>query len=158
MLFRWNFDNIKENLVDATLENGCLYFIPGSYHSTTSENPGIGKNMDEVFKFYLQFFTSKSVALPMKAGSCSFHNGLTIQGAGTNMQSYEYYCRHCNGLTIQGAGTNMTNGFRNVLAYYESTFKNKPSWQLTFKEKSISIISSFSHKIILLGIESVTVC
>jgi ectoine hydroxylase-related dioxygenase (phytanoyl-CoA dioxygenase family) len=81
-------------LDDATLENGCLYFIPGTYHKTTFDNPGIGKNMDAIFDFYPQFIKSKSVAVPMKAGSCSFHNGLTIHGAGANM----------------------TNGFRRAMA------------------------------------------
>jgi len=41
--------------------------------------------MDAVFDFYPQFIQAKSVAVPMKAGSCSFHNGLTIHGAGANM-------------------------------------------------------------------------
>jgi len=72
-------------LDDATLENGCLYFIPGSNHYTTFENPGIGKNMDAIFEFYPKLIKSKSVVVPMKAGSCSFHNGLTIHGAGANM-------------------------------------------------------------------------
>lgn len=86
----WSFSDrralsIWVALDDATLENGCLYFIPGSYHTTTFDNPGIGKNMDAVFDFYPQFIKSKSVAVPMKAGSCSFHNGLTIHGACANM-------------------------------------------------------------------------
>ena len=41
--------------------------------------------MGEIFNFYPQFKQSKSVAAPMKAGSCSFHNGLTIHGAHANM-------------------------------------------------------------------------
>ncbi len=86
----WSFSDrralsIWVALDDATYENGCLYFIPGSYHTTTFDNPGIGKNMDAVFDFYPQFIKSKSVAVPMKAGSCSIHNGLTIHGAGANM-------------------------------------------------------------------------
>ncbi len=72
-------------LDDATLENGCLFFIPGSHQVTTFENPGIGKNMGAIFKTYPQFYKAKSVAVPMKAGSCSFHNGLTIHGAHANM-------------------------------------------------------------------------
>lgn len=72
-------------LDDATLENGCLYFIPGSNHETTFENKGIGKNMGAIFDVYPQFARAPSVAAPMKAGSCSFHNGLTIHGAGANM-------------------------------------------------------------------------
>ncbi len=72
-------------LDDATLENGCLFFIPGSHKHTTFENPGIGKNMGAIFDNYPQFKNSKSVAAPMRAGSCSFHNGLTIHGAHANM-------------------------------------------------------------------------
>ena len=86
----WSFSDrramsIWVALDDATYENGCLYFIPESYHTTTFYNPGIGKNMDAIFDFYPQFIKSKSVAVPMKAGSCSIHNGLTIHGAGANM-------------------------------------------------------------------------
>ena len=74
-------------LDDATLENGCLFFIPGSCHQTTFENKGIGKNMDGILGVYPQFLKVQSVAAPMKAGSCSFHNGLTIHGANANMTS-----------------------------------------------------------------------
>ena len=86
----WSFSDrralsIWVALDDATYENGCLFFIPGSFHETTFENPGIGKNMGEIFNFYPQFKQSKSHAAPMKAGSCSFHNGLTIHGAHANM-------------------------------------------------------------------------
>lgn len=86
----WSFNDRRALSVwvaldDATLENGCLYFIPGSYLHTSFENPGIGKNMDAIFDLYPELIKSKSVAVPMKAGSCSFHNGLTIHGAGANM-------------------------------------------------------------------------
>lgn len=74
-------------LDDAILENGCLYFIPGSHKKTTYENPGITKNMNSVFEFYPEFATVNSVSAPMKAGSASFHNGLCIHGAGANMTS-----------------------------------------------------------------------
>lgn len=72
-------------LDDATLQNGCMYFIPGSHQQTTFDNPGIGKNMDIIFDFYPQFKQAAAVATPIKAGSCTFHNGLTIHGAGANM-------------------------------------------------------------------------
>lgn len=86
----WSFSDrralsIWVALDDATYENGCLFFIPGSYHQTTFENPGIGKNMSAIFTTYPEFKASKSVAAPMKAGGCSFHNGLTIHGAHANM-------------------------------------------------------------------------
>ncbi len=74
-------------LDDATLENGCLFFLPGSHRQTTFENKGIGINMDGIFQVYPQLIKTQSVAAPMKAGSCSFHNGLTIHGANANMTS-----------------------------------------------------------------------
>ncbi len=88
----WSFDSrnsisIWVALDDATLENGCLFFIPGSHKDTTFENPGITKNMNAIFDSYPKYRTSKSVAATMKAGSCSFHNGLTIHGAHANMTS-----------------------------------------------------------------------
>lgn len=88
----WSFSDrralsIWVALDDATYQNGCLYFIPKSNQETTFENPGIGKNMDAIFEFYPQFKSVKSVAVPMKAGSCSFHNGLTVHGAGANMSN-----------------------------------------------------------------------
>ena len=86
----WSFSDrralsIWVALDDATLENGCLYFIPASFKETTFENKGIGKNMDGIFEAYPQFAQVASVPANMKAGSCSFHNGLTIHGAGANM-------------------------------------------------------------------------
>lgn len=86
----WSFSDrralsIWVALDDATYENGCLFFIPGSYHKTTFDNPGIGKNMGAIFTTYPEFKTAQPVAAPMKAGSCSFHNGLTIHGAHANM-------------------------------------------------------------------------
>jgi phytanoyl-CoA hydroxylase len=86
----WSFSDrralsIWVALDDATYENGCLFFLPGSYLRTRFDNPGIGKNMGAIFATYPEFKTEKSVAAPMKAGSCSFHNGLTIHGANANM-------------------------------------------------------------------------
>lgn len=86
----WSFADKKAisiwvALDDATLENGCLYFIPGSFKETTYEFKAIGKNMDAVFEVYPQFAKTAPFVAKMKAGSCSFHNGLTIHGAGPNM-------------------------------------------------------------------------
>ncbi|MFZ4771933.1 MAG: phytanoyl-CoA dioxygenase family protein, partial [Ferruginibacter sp.] len=113
----WSFSDrsalsIWVALDDATLENGCLYFIPGSYHTTTFDNPGIGKNMDAIFDFYPQFVKSKSVSVPMKAGSCSFHNGLTIHGAGANMTSGFRRAMACAYMQDGAA----FNGIKNILS------------------------------------------
>lgn len=86
----WSFSHpealsIWVALDDATLENGCLYFIPGSHKKTSFQNPGITKNMNAVFVTYPELRNERPVAVPMKAGTASFHNGLCIHGAGPNM-------------------------------------------------------------------------
>ena len=88
----WSFFNRKAlsiwvALDDVTLENGCMFFIPGSYIETRFESPSIGKNVGDIFNFYPEFKNAKSVPAVMKAGSCSFHNGLTIHGSHANMTS-----------------------------------------------------------------------
>src|SRR6476469_4140988 len=85
----WSFSDRKAlsiwvALDDATYENGCLFFIPGSHKATRLEIAGIGKNMGSIFGVYPEFLKTKSVPALMKAGSCSFHNGLTIHGAHAN--------------------------------------------------------------------------
>ena len=86
----WSFSDrraisIWVALDDATLENGCLFFIPGSHNITSFDKITIGRNMDGIFDKYPQLRNSTPVAAPMKAGSCSFHNGLTVHGANANM-------------------------------------------------------------------------
>ena len=110
----WSFSDrraisIWVALDDATLENGCLFFIPGSHQVTNFDKITIGRNMDGVFDVYPQLKKIKSAAAPMKAGSCSFHCGLTVHGANANM----------------------TNGFRRAMtcAYMPdgSTFNGEPN-------------------------------
>lgn len=113
----WSFSDrralsIWVALDDATYENGCLFFIPGSYHQTTFENPGIGKNMGAIFNTYPAFRQTKSVAAPMKAGSCSFHNGLTIHGANPNMTPGYRRAMTCAYMP----DGNTYNGIQNILS------------------------------------------
>lgn len=86
----WSFSDRKAlsiwvALDDVTYENGCLFFIPGSHQTTRLEIAGIGKNMGSIFSVYPELIKTQSVPALMKAGSCSFHNGLTIHGAHANM-------------------------------------------------------------------------
>jgi ectoine hydroxylase-related dioxygenase (phytanoyl-CoA dioxygenase family) len=88
----WSFSDrnaisIWVALDNATLENGCLFFIPGSHKQTSFDKITIGRNMDSIFDVYPQLRNAMPVAAPMKAGSCSFHNGLTVHGANANMTS-----------------------------------------------------------------------
>jgi phytanoyl-CoA hydroxylase len=113
----WSFSDrnaisIWVALDDATLENGCLFFIPGSHKKTGFENPGIGKNMDSIFTFYPEFKPLGSFSAPMKAGSCSFHNGLTIHGANANMTPGSRRAMTCAYMP----DGNTFNGIQNILS------------------------------------------
>lgn len=72
-------------LDDVTIQNGCLYFLPGTHKTARFDNATIGPNLGDIFKIYPDWVTLEAVPAPMKAGSCSLHNGLIAHGAGPNM-------------------------------------------------------------------------
>lgn len=86
----WSFNSrealsIWVALDDVTIENGCLYFMPGSHKDTSLKTLGIGANVGDIFNEYPKYGTKKPVAAKIKAGSCTFHNGLCLHAAGVNM-------------------------------------------------------------------------
>lgn len=73
-------------LQEATVENGCLYFIPGSHtlevapHHHINNDPRIhGLEIDEGHAD-----ESKAVACPLAAGGATFHLNRTLHYAGPN--------------------------------------------------------------------------
>lgn len=72
-------------LDDATLENGCMWFVPGTHATARYDNVGIGNNQGDLFNLYPEWRSMKSVSAPLPAGGASFHNGLLAHGAGANM-------------------------------------------------------------------------
>jgi ectoine hydroxylase-related dioxygenase (phytanoyl-CoA dioxygenase family) len=105
-------------LEEATLENGCMWFIPGSHKLARFDNSGIGVNLADLFKIYPEMAQTDPVAVPMKAGDCSFHNGLTAHGAGANMTRKR---RIAMTRAYMPDGSTF-NGRRNILpkAYFQS--------------------------------------
>ena len=86
----WSFTSIHAisiwiALDDVTLENGCLFFLPGTHKKQNFDNVPIGPNMGDIFTVHSEFASIKAVPAPMNAGSCSFHNGLTVHGAHANL-------------------------------------------------------------------------
>jgi len=105
-------------LDDATVENGCVWYIPGSHKTATYENVGIGENQADLFKVYPQWREIDPANGVCSAGSVAWHNGLTAHGAGANMTRYARRAMTCafmpDGATF--------NGKRNILPkeYIES--------------------------------------
>ncbi|CAF2944158.1 unnamed protein product [Rotaria sp. Silwood2] len=95
----WSFTSLHAISVwialdDATLENGCLYFMPGSHKVTERRYYAannafmeikVGKNLSDVFITYPELKQWQTVAVPMKAGNASFHSDHLIHSAGANM-------------------------------------------------------------------------
>lgn len=99
-------------LDDATEANGCLYFVPGSHLVTTKDNVGIGPNVGAIFDVYPQLAAVAPASGAMRAGSCSFHNGMTIHGAGANMTNGLRRAMTC---AYMPDGSTF-NGIRNILS------------------------------------------
>ena len=105
-------------LDDATLENGCMWYVPGSHKTATFENSGIGQNIGELFDVYPMWKEIDPVGVPAKAGTAVFHNGLTAHGAGANMTRHSRRAMTC---AFMPDGSTF-NGKRNILPqqYFES--------------------------------------
>ncbi len=75
-------------LTDSHPENGGLYFMPGSHRELAFEQPVFSEDyVAGLFDVpgYEKWHKREAVSLPLKAGDCTFHNGLTLHGASVNM-------------------------------------------------------------------------
>jgi len=73
-------------LDDATEENGCLQYVPGSHRWGLLEKPTLAGEMDGL-KAVLseeQRAQFKPVAIPLKAGYAAFHHPLLVHGSYAN--------------------------------------------------------------------------
>ena len=107
-------------LDDATVENGCLYYLPGSHKTRKFDNVAIGSGIGALFDIYPDWRDVRAVPTPVPAGGAVLHNGLTFHGAGANMTPGRRRAITCaympDGATF--------NGQRNVLpAEYFSTLR-----------------------------------
>jgi phytanoyl-CoA hydroxylase len=98
-------------LDDATLMNGCMCYLPGTHRQARFDNAGIGPQLDALFKVYPEWLNIDVVAVPCRAGTAVFHNGLTAHGAGANMTNRPRRAMTC-GFMPDGA---TFNGQKNIL-------------------------------------------
>lgn len=121
--FSKNAISIWIALEDATLENGCMWFVPGTHKIATFDNVNIGPNMADLFKGQPQLGQIDPVAVPMKAGDCSFHNGITAHGAGCNMTRKRRIAMTCAYMPVGS----IFNGQANILPkdYFASLQKGE---------------------------------
>ena len=107
-------------LDDVTRDNGCLYFLPGTHKTATWDNAPISQDMGALFQQYPTWASQTAIAGPMKAGSCSFHNGLLAHGAGANMTPGRRRAMTCaympDGETFNGQANVLTPEYVATLA------------------------------------------
>ena len=87
---KWSFHtphaiSIWIALDDATIQNGCMYYVPGSHKLGSYENLAIREDTGAYFEVFPQFKGVQPIVGEMKAGDAGIHNGLTAHGAGPNM-------------------------------------------------------------------------
>lgn len=73
-------------LDDATEENGCLQYVPGSHRWGLLEKPELAGDMDAIQQYLTedQKKQFKSVSVEMKRGYGSFHHPLLLHGSYAN--------------------------------------------------------------------------
>jgi ectoine hydroxylase-related dioxygenase (phytanoyl-CoA dioxygenase family) len=121
-------------LDDATLENGCMWYLPGTHKTARYENAGIGNQIDGLFKVYPEWRKIDPVPVEVKAGTAVFHNGLTAHGAGANMSNRPRRAMTC-GFMPEGS---TFNGTRNILP--EALFKSLKVGDLLNDEKQTPLL------------------
>ena len=98
-------------LDDVTKDNGCLYFVPGTHRTATYDNVSITSNVGSLFDSYPQWRELEAVGVELKAGGCTWHNGLLAHGAGANMTP-----RHRRSMTCAYMPDgSVFNGQKNIL-------------------------------------------
>lgn len=119
----WSFDSRDAlsfwvALDDATLANGCMWYLPGTHKTARFDNVGIGVNIGELFNVYPEWKGIEPYAAPCGAGSMVWHNGLVAHGAGANMTIGYRRAMTC-GFMPDGC---TFNGKRNILpeSYFNS--------------------------------------
>jgi ectoine hydroxylase-related dioxygenase (phytanoyl-CoA dioxygenase family) len=80
---RWDQITIWIALKDATIQNGCMSFIGGTHSLGPVPAIDLG-NPQDIFQYAPHIKPVKPVTCELKAGSVTFHNGLTFHYAGPN--------------------------------------------------------------------------
>ena len=87
---KWSFTSehaitIWVALDDVTIQNGCMFFMPGTHKRRLDDYPADSNQLGALFGAYPDLGRLEPVPVIMPAGGCSFHNGLLAHGANANM-------------------------------------------------------------------------
>ena len=91
-------------LDDATEENGCLHYIPGSHRWGLLEKTGLAGDMDSVREVLTPAQVSdfeKQCPIVLKKGECTFHHPLMMHGSYENQSDHP---RRATVINVLGEG------------------------------------------------------
>lgn len=109
--------NLWFALDDATIGNGCLWYLPGTHKTARYELVTIGENFEGILRNYPEWRQLDAVPVPCAAGSVVIHNGLTAHAAGPNISS-----RSRRAMTsVYFPDGEVYNGRRDTLTVYTDT-------------------------------------
>ncbi|MCC6416387.1 MAG: phytanoyl-CoA dioxygenase family protein [Opitutaceae bacterium] len=105
-------------LRDATIQNGCMSFLPGTHQLLDIEPVNLA-NPQDLYDVAPQTRGLKPVTIELKAGSCTFHNGMTFHYAGPNrsdgMREAFAIIYMPDGTTYNGVGHVVTDQVKDTL-------------------------------------------
>lgn len=86
----WEYHSVHASqlwvaLDEATLQNGCLYFMPGSHRNQVFQSKNIDGNLAGIFQIFPEFANQQPLTTPVPAGGCVFFNALVLHAANANM-------------------------------------------------------------------------
>jgi ectoine hydroxylase-related dioxygenase (phytanoyl-CoA dioxygenase family) len=116
----WSFDDRRAltawiALDDATIENGCLWYLPGTHLTAGFDPVEIGPTVRGILELHPEWSEIESVPAPVQAGGGIWHNGLIAHGAGANMTN-----RGRRAMTVAFMPDGVTyNGKRDEFVYTE---------------------------------------
>lgn len=73
-------------LDDATVENGCLYYVPKSHNWGLLDKPALAGDMEGLMQYLTEEQRSafKPVPIELKKGHATFHHPLMVHGSFAN--------------------------------------------------------------------------
>ena len=113
---KWSFSSqhaitIWIALDEANLQNGCMFFLPGTQSRRLEQDFATIESVGSLFRAYPDLANRDPVAAILPAGGCSFHNGLMVHAAHANMTPRTRRAMTC---AFMPDGSRY-NGTRNVL-------------------------------------------
>ena len=98
-------------LDDATVENGCLFYVPRSHLAEQTTYVALTEGIGAIFESNDAWGVPEPVAAPVRAGGAIFHNGLVVHGAAANMTPRARRAMTCafmpEGARFNGRGHNV---------------------------------------------------